>query len=336
MSSATVQEYNQAAASVPEDALLGSLVWYTLSEVDIPYERARKELEDRGLDTALLKPIRPIDAYRLATQELKHSFPAVDGVKLNIMVRNVGHDSETAYRQIVCERVSTKKGQRRKLIYDPSAELIYHRGTRDKDGNISGDRVEVIKRTPPGLEREMTTEQRAWLDERLDALPGRFQHLRTHLGNHKVRNFVREYLYSLGAVAVRESGGVYFVRQSRNDELEKLGGWIHSIGSAFHSTPLLDLVNQREMLARAFEEEAIKEVERLSGEIDKILSDSGRKVREKTFDDYALRAAELTSKAKEYADMLDIRSEIAHKRIEQFKQKTMNLVDRIDYNDSKG
>lgn len=334
MTSTAISQYNQAATSVPEEALLGSLVWYTLSEVDIPYETARSELERRNLDTRYLKPIRPIDAFRLSTQELKHSFPVVNGVKLNIMVRNVGQDNNAAYRQIVCERVSTKAGQRRKLTYDPSAELIYHRGTRVK-GEIQGDRIEVIKRTPHALERDMTDEQRQWLDEQLDALPGRFQHMRTHLGSHKVRNFVREYLQSLDAIAVRESGGVYFVRQSYNDELEKLGSWVHSIGSSFHSTPLLDLVNQREMLAQAFEEEAIKEVRKLSGEIDHILKDSKRTVREKTFDDYSGRAAELISKARNYQEMLDIRSEIAESQIEQFKQKTMQLLDRIEYTDKK-
>jgi len=330
---ATITEYNAAAAAVPEEALLGSLVWYTISDVDINYEIARQELSRLGLDTSMLKPIRPVDAYRLATKELKHSFPVRDGVKLNIMVRSVGHDSDTAYRQIVCARVSTKPGERRRLIYDPSAEIIYNRGQRDRDNQVVGDGIEVIHRMPPTLEKEMTPEQQAWLRERLEALPGRFRHLKTHLGSHKVRNFVRGYLGSLGAIAVRESGGVYFVAQARKNELGQLGDWIHGIGSSFHSTPLLDLVNQREMLARAFEEEAIKEVEQLTKQIDEILSDSSRRVRESTFDDYALRAAELTSKAKDYADMLDIRSEIAHKHIDKFKKKALDLVDRIDYKD---
>lgn len=330
---ATIAEYNAAAAAVPEEALLGSLVWYTISEVDINYEAALQELKSRGLDTSMLKPIRPVDAYRLATKEIEHSFPARDGVKLNIMVRSVGHDPDTAYRQIVCERVSTKAGERRRLIYDPSADLIYHRGRRDEQNKVYGDKVEVIHRMPPTLAKDMTEEQRTWLTDRLNALPGRFQHLKTHLGSHKVRNFVRGYLSSLGAVAVRESGGVYFVHQSRKDQLEDLGSWIHSIGSAFHSTPLLDLVNQRQMLAQAFEEEAIREVEKLTKQIDEILDDQKRRVRESTFDDYALRAAELTAKARDYADMLDIRSEIAHKHIEKFKKKTVELVDRIDYKD---
>lgn len=330
---ATITEYNAAAAAVPEEALLGNLVWYTISDVDINYENARQELSSRGLDTSMLKPIRPVDAYRLATKELEHSFPLRDGVKLNIMVRSVGHDPDTAYRQVVCERVSTKPGERRRLIYDPSAEVIYHRGRRDKDNQVVGDSIEVIHRMPPTLEKDMSPEQQAWLKEQLETLPGRFRHLKTHLGSHKVRNFVRGYLGSLGAIAVRESGGVYFVGQSRKDELSKLGDWIHSIHSSFHSTPLLDLVNQREMLARAFEEEAIKEVEQLTKQIDEILEDSTRRVRESTFDDYALRAAELTAKAKDYADMLDIRSEIAHMHITKFKKKAIELVDRIDYKD---
>lgn len=328
----SVTEYNEAAASIPSDALLGSLVWYTLSEVDLNVQQARKSLENHGLDVSMLKSIRPVDAFRLATKDLAKNFPTRDGVKLNILVRSTGQDASAAYRQIVVERVTTKQGQRRKLIYDPSAELTYHRGKRNKDGEVEGDRIEIVRRTPPGLDNEMTEEQRRWLEDGLDQLPEKFKHLRTHYSSHKIRNFVREYITNrLSGVAVRESGGVYFVRQSHSDELERLGTWIHSFGSAFHSTPLLDLVNQRQMLAQAFEEEAVREVERLSGEIDKILSDEKRTVREKTFDDYALRAAELTAKAQEYAEMLDIRSEIAHKRIAGFKQRTLELVDRIDY-----
>lgn len=322
MTSIAVNEYNQAAASVPEDALLGSLVWYTISDVDILWEDAHTRLVDLDLDTSLLKPIRPVDAFRNATRELKRNFPASNGVKLNLMVRSKGHDEESAYRQLVWERVTTKGGQRRRLMYDPSAELTYHRNP---------PKIEVVRNhTPSGLDGDMSDEHRNWINDQLDALPDRFRHLTRYLGNHKVRNLVREYLKSLGAVSVRESGGVYFVAQKHNDELVRLGEWISGIGSAFHGTPLLDLVNQREMLARAFEEEAVREVEALSKSIDDILAGGG-KVRESTFDDFALRAAELTSKAKDYAEMLDIRSEIAHKRIDSFKRKTMELVDHIDY-----
>lgn len=331
MSSLAVNEYNDAAAAVPEEALLGSLVWYTISEVDIPVDEAYKQLKDRDLRTDMLKSIRPVDAYRIATRELKKNFPAVNGVKLNLMVRSKGHDSDTAFRQLVWERVNTKAGERRRLTYEASADLLYHRGSRNSDGEVTGDRIEIIHRpAPDGLDEVMTDEHREWIQNGLAALPDRFRHLRTHFGNHKIRNFIREYLKSLGAVSVRESGGVYFISQDHNDEMVKLGDWIEGIGSSFHGTPLLDLMNQREMLARSFEEEAIKEVQILNKEIEEILARGG-KVREKTFDDYALRVAELTAKANDYADMLDIRSEIAHKHIEQFKRKTMELVDHIDY-----
>ena len=331
MTSTTVREYNEAAANVPEDALLGSLTWYTISDVDIPWEKAKQGLIDQGLSTDLLKPIRPVDAFRNASMELKRSFKAANNVKINFMVRSKGQDNDCAYREVVAERVTTKAGQKRRLTYDASADLIYHRGTRAKDGTVTGDYIEITRFSPSALERDMSPEQKEWLSDHLDQLPERFRHLRTHLGNHKVRNFVREYIQSLGAISVRDSGGVYFVKQANTLDLERIGEWIQTIGSSFHSTPLLDLVNQREMLARAFEEEAISKVEILSKEIDQILEEGGRKVKESTFDDYAMQAAELTSKARDYAEMLDIRSEIAHMRIDQFKKKAMALVERIDY-----
>lgn len=330
-----IAQYNQAAANVPDEALLGQLVWYTISSTDISYDFALKELQARGLPTSALKPIRRVDAYRLATKELEHSFPIHDQVKLNVMVRSVTQDASAVERHVVCERVNSKKGERQRLAYDPSARLVYHRGTKGEDGKLQGDRVEVIRHRPPLLEQALTAEQLQWMDDALDGLPDRFRHLSTHLGDHKVRNFVRETLKGFLAIPVRESGGVYFVAQKKADSLKSLADWVEAMGSRFHSTPLLDLVNQRAMLAQAFEDEAVKEIEQLAKEIDKILDDPNRRVEEETFDSYALQTAQLTKKANEYADLLGIRSEIAHERIQRFQKRTLDLAGRIEFKPPK-
>lgn len=324
-----IAEYKNAAAQVPDEALLGNILWYTISDADVNYEQAKKELEARNLDASLLRPIRSVDAFKLATNELKHSFKPEDGVKLNVLVRSVGQDGDTSHRHIILERVSTKPGQKRRLIYDSSAEIVYSRGAKNKEGERVNDGIQVSRRQVPGL--TLTPEQEAWLDNALTNLVPRFEHFKTHLQSHKVRNFVREYAYTLGGVCVKEGGGVYFVFQKRKDELLKLREWVESIGSEFSITPLLDIMDKRKEIAVAFEEEAIAECERMEREIEKILTDPQRTIKEGTFDDYGRGVAELTQKAIDFRDNLGVRGDLAGAHIEKLKKQVMALVDRIDY-----
>ena len=83
------------------------------------------------------------------------------------------------------------------------------------------------------------------------------------------------------------------------------------------------------MILEAFEDETIKEVERLSLEVAKILKDPDRKIEERTFDSYSLRAAELSSKVNEYNSMLDARADRAGLEIKTYASQVLALASRI-------
>jgi len=317
---ASLVDYRSAAEKVPDDALLGSLVTFSIIAADINLDVAREQLVALGLDTkALRKRLRPVDAFRKATRELERSFKVEDGVQLNLHVVQLGQDDESSRRHVTAQRISTRKGERERVIYDHSAEIVFTRATGE---------VTFVRRHPPGL--DLTEEQEQWLQSGLEALSERYAHWCTHLDSHAVRTYVRDTLSALNAILVKSTGGLYFVRQSHRTTVAALREWVRGQGSEFDTIPLLDLVDQREMLARAFEEEAVAEVERLSGEIDKILSEPDRRVKSTTVEDYLSRYAELSVKAEDTADMLSIRSEIATKQIAAFKKRAMSLMDRVD------
>jgi hypothetical protein len=328
--SESLENYSAAAAAVPDEALLGSLVLFSIGGADVNLEEARQELTNLGLDTGpLRKRLRPIDAFKKATKELEKTFDVEDHVQLKFEVVQVGQDGETSHRHLIARRISTKPGQKRRVVYDASAEMVYHRGSGWVNGAVEDDRVEVVRRDPVGL--DLNAEQEAWLAAGLSALAQRIEHWKTHLDSHAVRTYVRDYVTGLHAIQVAPNGGLYFIRQTHKEELGNLAEWVRSHGFEFRRIPLLDLVDQREMLADAFENEALAEVQRLSGEVDKILSDSGRKVRESTYDDYMTAYGELVIKAQDTAEMLNIRSEIATKQIATLKERVMKLTERIDY-----
>jgi hypothetical protein len=168
-----------------------------------------------------------------------------------------------------------------------------------------------------------------WIAAGLDAFDGRFDHMLHYMDSHAVRSFVRDYLDVLSATCVKESGGVYFVHQKHDEQLVKLAQWVNGIGSQFHSVPLLNLADQRQMILEAFEDETVKEVARLMGEVAKILSDPDRCVESKTFDAYGMRAAELSKKVGEYNGMLGARADRAATEISIYATQVLELAGRI-------
>lgn len=320
--------YTDEIANLPDDAFLGALVYFTISAADVNLEQARRDITDLGLSTATLrKNLRPIDAFQKASREFAHKFPAENGVRSEILVRPVGQDGEQSHRHVILERTVVKSGARRRLSYDKLGELIFTRGVK-KDGEYSGHSV-FSRQTTDTIATEISDDVMGWLTSRIETFESRFNHLLHFMDSQGVRSFVREYIYSMRGVCVRESGGLYFVNERHFDELIKLQSWVRSIFSEFHTLPLLNLRDQREMIMQAFEDETIAEVERLMGEVSKILSDKDRTVEAKTFDAYGLRAAELRAKVAEYNSMLDSRAERASIEIDIYAKQVLALSERI-------
>ena len=324
-----MNNYTEAIKNLPEEAFLGSLIYFSISGADVNLANAKRDLAKAGLSIGTLrKNLRPYDAFRKSTNEFKKRFSKTQqGITSELMVRAVGEDGAQAYRHLVLERTIVQQGKKRRLAYDKVGELIFTRGAK-KNGEYEGHGVEA-RRMTNHISLPLTTEEDQWLTEKLVTFEDRYDHLLAYMDSHAVRTFVREYIYDLSGVCVKGSGGLYFVSQAHADEITKLGDWVRSVGSEFHSLPLLNLVEQRDMILEAFEEETIEEVERLMNEVEKILNDPGRQIEEKTFDAYALRAAEMAQKIGEYNTMLGARADRAQAEVSMYSQQVMSLVSRI-------
>lgn len=320
--------YTAAIDQLPQEAFLGSLLYFSISMADVNLENARRDLEAAGLSTdTLRKNLRPVDAFRKATREFGKKFAVRDDVRSELLVRPAGEDGEQVYVQLILERVIMQKNQKRRIFYEKVGALTFTRGHK-KDGEYIGHSVEAV-RTTDNLPTPLTADEDQWLTEKLITFQDRYDHLLRYMDSHAVRTFVREYIYDLSGTCVKESGGLYFIKQDHADTVGKLQSWVKSIGSEFHALPLLNLSEQREMILEAFEEETVKEVERLTTEVAKILKEADRQIEEKTFDAYALRAAELSSKVQEYNNMLGARADRAQIEIQGFTQQCMALASRI-------
>lgn len=322
---AVMANYTDAIQNLPEEAFLGSLLFFSISQADVNLSNAKRDLSALGLH--LDKILRPVDAFRKSTKEFAHKFAPIDGVRSELLVRPVGEDGAQAYRHLILERAVVKSGQKRRVFYEKVGEITFTRGVK-KDGEYGGHGVEV-RRTTDHLSSPLTLAEDQWLTERLVTFEDRYNHLLNYMDSHAVRTFVREYIYKLSGTCVKESGGLYFVKQEHAEEIAKLAQWVKSIGSEFHTLPLLNIADQRAMILEAFEEETIEEVGRLMGEVQKILGDPDRSIEEKTYDAYALRAAELSAKVLEYQQMLGERADRASIEISTYTQQCLSLSSRI-------
>lgn len=334
-----VNDYAAAAAALPDEYFLGQVVSFTISDNDIELETARQSLVDLNLRTdTLRKRLRPIDAFKKAANEIATKFDRdVSGEQHSLLVRPVGQDISESHRHIVFERAIFRTGQKRRVEHETIWKLMYDRGRRQKDGTITDDFVQVEQvNLLGGL--NLSTEEQNWLDGHIGpdgaALRSRYEHWCTHLDSHAVRTFVREYIVNLlGGISVKgDAGGLYFVQQKHVSELRDLMAWVKQNcgkGSNMHTIPLLDIVEQREMLADAFINETMDKIRAQMVEMKKILSNQSRTITEATYDEYVGRAATLLAKHKEYSTLLDTNLDRADTEIQIFKTQALSLHSRV-------
>lgn len=325
-----INGYTQAIEDLPQEAFLGALLFFSITMADVNLTNARRDLAADNLNTdALRKNLRPVDAFRKATKEFEKKFRAINDVRSELMVRAVGEDGEQAYRHLILERASYQQGKKRRVSYEKVGEITFTRGAKDKKtGEYGGHGVEV-RRTTDNLSSPLTLEEDQWLTERLVTFEDRYEHLMNYMDSNAVRAFVRGYIYNLGATCVKESGGLYFIAQDHVDEVSRLAKWVNSVGSQFHALPLLNLVEQRDMILEAFEEETVRETERLMAEVAKILKDPNRQIEEKTFDALAMQGTDLGQKVKDYNALLGTRADRAAASIQMLSTQVMSLAGRI-------
>lgn len=323
-----MSNYTDAIANLPDEAFLGSLLYFSISNADVNLSNARRDLAAANLSTdTLRKNLRPYDAFRKSSKRFEKKFPIRDGVRSELMVRPVGENGDQSFRHLILERAIVAAGKKRRVFYEKVGEIDFTHGIK-RDGEYEGHSVEC-RRTTQHLGQALTAEEDQWLTEQLATFEDHYDHLLNYMDSHAVRSFVREYIYNLSGTCVKESGGLYFVKQEHVDEINRLAAWVKSVGSEFHTLPLLNLTDQRDMILEAFEEETIKEVERQIARIADILSDPDRKIDEKTFDQFADHAASLTAKVDEYHSMLGVKADRAAAEIGVYGQQVMALVSRI-------
>lgn len=216
---------------------LGSLCWYTIRDQEITRDDITKKLTAARLDAAFTpRRTAPSDAFRRAVRDAEVKKVArFDGTFANFLLRYVTSSKDELACHIVREVVDANN---RRLSYEQTAEVGLDRiGNTIYRKNLAGFRAD---------EPDIATD-----------VAQRFARCLDHYNGGHLRIIVHDVLRTLSPIAVRPSGGVYFVPQEGETTLRKLQAFVKSLGgeSDMWLMPVLDNNDSRAVVRSTLDAE---------------------------------------------------------------------------------
>lgn len=244
----TLATYLARTTQLPDDALLGHLVMFTIREHYYDRDHIAATLARLQMNPNLLPAAgRGIDAFRKATSSVDDfDYQLPDGNIAHILVRDVDADKELVTRHLIRE---IRDASNRRLAYSKIGEAVFYRpvvraGARRADTQII--RVTIDHSTLVDAERHA-------MQPVLDRINEVYNRHLNFIDDMKVRAMMRAALLNFDAVVVK--GGVYFAPIDQHHNLDKLTELISATasGSLMHLVPILDQPEQREMVIESLQ-----------------------------------------------------------------------------------
>jgi hypothetical protein len=291
---------------------LGCLTWYSIFDMAPTLEDIQHALDAAGLGKEHApNKIFPADAFRRATSLVEQNRIPVEGEDdrfVNILVREVARSSDTIVREVV-------DAKNVRLSYTEVAALIL-------DRRSTSVTVQPISYGPRS-EAE---------DEALERALELYQHALTHYDSRAVRQIVHGILLTTKPVAVRPSGGVYFVRRDDRPTVKALATFVDVLGnrngSKVWSVPLYDEEENKDMLADSLQAQVEEEGRRIVEEVRKTLAQQGE-VPQHVFVAAVEETKRLALLTDAYEEMLAERVDRAKAALELAQRALKELWDKV-------
>lgn len=304
MSMSLFQDHREHLAEVDAQSFLGSICWYSVRTTRVFHTTLRAQLDNAGFDKVLCRPPADSDVFRRVFSNghrRTHSTDQED-VKENLLVRTVKNSSDRIVKRVVREVVD---GKGETLAYD---EVLDIQWAKSHPG-----RIDIV---------ELTFNDNAWT--LANELRNDYYSERGCINSDGIRNIVRRVLDSCRATCVREGGAVFFVAKDYSDKLANLSEITNLVpGCDFHSLPLIDDRQQRDMIRKSFQSEAAEDLDRMLVEMDEAIEKGD--VSAKRFSGFQERFAEMRAKATEYSKVLEEEIELETFRVAMLQNRLKKM-----------
>ncbi|MEU6191370.1 DUF6744 family protein [Nocardia sp. NPDC047038] len=274
--------YSQQADQAPS---LGFVVLYSVFGGEVTPETAAAWFRELRLDQSFLPgKLRADNAFERVTgsdgvhdtydlADVEEPSPTVAGApaaqssartgvrSANLMIRHVRRSQSRIMRHIVRE---VRDETASELAYDTHLGEVEFRRAAGHDG--SGTLSVTLDYTAVG---SLPAAEQARVHALASKIDERYLWQCTYLGSDRVRTILLKYMRALEAVALRPTGGVYFVTAEHADTLAALREFTDRVGdgSLLARIPLADQAEMRQLVIHSFVTSARDELQKLSLEI---------------------------------------------------------------------
>jgi hypothetical protein len=351
----SIEDYTDRLAGLPPERFIGSMLWYALlgsyerevngQKVHVPVRVSRPQLEEwfreLEIDQRFMPPeISRINAFRRgSTSAIPRTYALSDDETATLAVVEVDAAHDYVLRHIQ-RRVTNKRAER---IYESNVATIRFRrgsrkaGQRDHDmehyvAEVLAELVELdVHGKPTGNTAPMSELDKRQVIEALEDFERSYNDLSENYHADALRAVVRGMLLSTNAIMVRPS--VYFIHSSRQRTVDQIDGLIERLGRGckFRQVPLLDTMDQREMLTEAWEDEVENDVRGLLKEIGKVNAEAqakGGKPSGERYQGLYAQYADLQERASEYTRILGLAQERAGSALDVALDALMEMSTR--------
>lgn len=296
---------------------LGQLVWYTVTDLEITRMELERIFANVGLDqNHLPNEIKPVDAFRRATSAVEAKrLPHAKDQFINLLVREVCANDSEVVRHLVREVVDSNNVR---LHYQEVATFSLSRA----DGKMK------VFPWPPATEAERAACAEAQTF---------YEKFRNSYNGRHLREVVHDILETTGPVAVRPSGGVYFVPQQHERTVEQLKALVERLAnygttgqrSKLYTVPVIDLVEQRKMVEESLVDQVSKESHAIIAEATEILK-SGKTVTTVLARTLAERTRKLAGLTAQYEELLEQELTTVRSTLELARMQATALLGKVD------
>lgn len=269
-SKSAFRKYVDQAQELPDDVVLGNIVWHTITDGAYDLGQIEQAFEDLDLNSMFVPaPTTEFNAFEKAcTNALRAAKPyqlPQQQVGEIMAIREVSKTAEIVTRHIVRE---VRDSKAKRLRFETVAELTLFRAQSHSSGRVV--RGSHRLRANIFVDRLLTGEK-----EQVEAVitkwDSEFDRLYNFVDGDKARAMVRDYLGYLNAVMMKQ--GVYFVHKTREEELYRLQTLVGvhlANGCQLQLMPIPELKRLRESVIDAFQDEAEKELNEVVAAINKV------------------------------------------------------------------
>lgn len=303
--------------NLDQSTLLGYMIFYYIPDIKISHADFEQIFDNNSMDKKCLPPkIYEHDAFRRATGKVKGTISVDLGgnysdAKLNI--DEVVNDQNQVVRILGRKVIDSANAE---VSYEPAGKFYFDKGNKSASFSVN-----------------QTFASEYDYNKLMEGTIDLFKEWTNYHSKDTVRNIVNKIVKSTQPVTIIK--GAYFIPKNEYDIIKGLQGVIKDLAQftsnetpGIEVIPLIDTVEQRNMISTKANTELMGDIDTLVTELSEMLIDTNKEIHKRTINRIACQFQELRSKKETYSTLLETKMGVV-------EQQLLSAIDKFSHIQAK-